>query len=71
VKGGRVGSTVGAQHRDASTGRLLERHRPSGNDLTRVIAEVAEADPSEPSIKEIAAELSRRGRRTPAHESEL
>jgi hypothetical protein len=66
-----VGSAVGAQHRDASTGWLVERHRPSGSDLARVIAEVAEADPSEPSIKEIAAELSRRGRQTPAHESPL
>ena len=49
----------------------LGRRYASGSDLGRVIAEVAEADPGEPWIKEMPAELSQGGRQTPAHESPL
>src|SRR5262249_13461951 len=71
VKGARLGAPSGLSVGTLSTGRLVEQHRPSGSDLARVIAEVAEADPSEPWIKEIAAGLSRGGRQTAADESPL
>ena len=45
----------------------LGRQYASDSDLARVIAEVAEADPGEAWIKEIAAKQ----RRTPAHEAPL
>jgi hypothetical protein len=45
----------------------LGRQSASDRDLARVIAALAEADPGEPWIEEIAAER----RQTPAHEAPL